>query len=192
MLLLHGGSVKIVPKGEFSIGNTVNIVIPFELGSVSDVLSKARYGYAASIHEGHRATLKDHPKSVASETSSLQDYVDRRVISRGNSMKSSDNGRDEIITLPQLPSDIVQGTMRNDLFQERLQALKTLVVDDTPSNRKMLQRILSNNLVMSDIACDGVDAVDMVRGQADEYDLIFMDYTMPNMVYPVSLGFVYF
>lgn len=59
--------------------------------------------------------------------------------------------------------------------------LSILVVDDAPSNRKMLQRLLANCSVSSDSACDGQQAIVMYDTASSDYDLIFMDYTMPNM-----------
>ena len=65
--------------------------------------------------------------------------------------------------------------------EQLLSALRVLVVDDAPSNRKMLQRLLQNNKVSSDLACDGQEAVSMFDVSQDEYDIIFMDHTMPVM-----------
>ena len=52
------------------------------------------------------------------------------------------------------------------------------MVDDAPSNRKMLQRLLKNNGVLSDHACDGQEAISIFEERKD-YDVIFMDNTMP-------------
>ena len=68
-----------------------------------------------------------------------------------------------------------------DMTEQRLSSLNALVVDDTPSNRKMLQRLLKNNGVFSDYACDGQEAVSIIAEGSKDYDVIFMDNTMPIM-----------
>ena len=61
--------------------------------------------------------------------------------------------------------------------------LRTLVVDDSLMNRKMLQRMLKLFDVPSDAAEDGQIAVDLVAAKGPNYyDVIFMDFTMPVMV----------
>jgi len=58
---------------------------------------------------------------------------------------------------------------------------KFLVVDDTPSNSKMLSMVLKNRLIDCDIAENGQQAVSLVVTQKKIYDFIFMDFTMPIM-----------
>ena len=58
---------------------------------------------------------------------------------------------------------------------------------DVHSNRKMLSRLLQLQSVESDMACDGSEAVQMVKSSPGKYDMIFMDNLMPNMVrYPLQ------
>jgi CheY-like chemotaxis protein len=53
---------------------------------------------------------------------------------------------------------------------------------DTPSNLKMLRRLLKIKGVASDGAVNGLEATVTVAARTDpEYTLIFMDYTMPIM-----------
>ena len=49
-----------------------------------------------------------------------------------------------------------------------------LIVDDTPSNRRMLQMVLNNRNIHCDMAVNGKQAVDMVQEHGDRYDFIFM------------------
>ena len=67
---------------------------------------------------------------------------------------------------------------------------RVLVVDDAASNRRMLSRLLRSRCGVIDEAVDGVQAVEkvkqaMVEGQ-QPYDLIFMDFVMPNMDGPTA------
>ena len=57
--------------------------------------------------------------------------------------------------------------------------LKILVVDDAVSNRKLLSRLLQNKGHETDQAEDGCVAVDMV--EKSQYDLVLMDYEIPNL-----------
>jgi CheY-like chemotaxis protein len=72
---------------------------------------------------------------------------------------------------------------------------RILVVDDAPSNRKMLVRVLARSGHVCDQAQDGQVAVDMVRrmseggwgeGGAGQYDMVLMDYEMPVMNGPTA------
>lgn len=62
---------------------------------------------------------------------------------------------------------------------------KILLVDDTPTNRKMVRRILrSDGYTDVDEAKDGLECVEMVSTRPPSeawYDLILMDYEMPRM-----------
>lgn len=57
--------------------------------------------------------------------------------------------------------------------------LKVLVVDDDELNQRMMNLILTREGHDVHIACDGVDAVNMVHEK--EFDIILMDLQMPNM-----------
>ena len=57
-----------------------------------------------------------------------------------------------------------------------------LVVDDTLSNCKMLQRLLKALGVDTSGAFNGQDALDQITPDFDEYKVIFMDNVMPIMV----------
>jgi len=57
--------------------------------------------------------------------------------------------------------------------------LKALVVEDNPTNLKMIVRLLENLGISSDIAINGKEAVDMYKNNS--YNIIFMDIQMPLM-----------
>jgi len=54
-----------------------------------------------------------------------------------------------------------------------------LVVDDSPSIRKMLCLTLNSAGFATDEACDGRQALSKAQGQS--YNLVFTDQNMPNM-----------
>jgi CheY-like chemotaxis protein len=72
---------------------------------------------------------------------------------------------------------------------DQLTELKILLVDDSNSNRKLLDRLLSMRGHKCDQANDGHLGVEMVIKAEQEqhtkpYDIIFMDYEMPTMCGP--------
>ena len=72
---------------------------------------------------------------------------------------------------------------------DQLTELKILLVDDSNSNRKLLDRLLSLRGHKCDQADDGHLGVEMVIKAEQEqdtkpYDIIFMDYEMPTMCGP--------
>lgn len=70
-------------------------------------------------------------------------------------------------------------SLSNDNSKKRV--FHELVVDDAPSNSKMLSHALSRRGHICDIAENGQEAVDKVQAAPDKYDFIFMDNTMPVM-----------
>lgn len=56
---------------------------------------------------------------------------------------------------------------------------QVLVVEDNPLNREVSAQLLEAMGLVPDLACDGVEAVELVRQR--HYDLILMDVQMPRM-----------
>lgn len=56
---------------------------------------------------------------------------------------------------------------------------RILVADDNIINQKIIVKMLERSNIVSDVVCDGVEAVDAVK--KCRYDLILMDVQMPNM-----------
>lgn len=57
-----------------------------------------------------------------------------------------------------------------------------LVVDDVSINRKVVSKMLEIINIPVEIACDGIDAIEMCREK--KYSMILMDYYMPGMTGP--------
>lgn len=62
---------------------------------------------------------------------------------------------------------------------QRMKSAKVLVVDDDPTNRKIIAAILQPLVEHLDVAVDGIEAVQQVRHC--QYDVVFMDIHMPHM-----------
>lgn len=54
-----------------------------------------------------------------------------------------------------------------------------LIVDDTPSNIKIMQLFLKESQVKIDTATSGIAAIEMIRRK--RYDIVFLDHMMPGM-----------
>jgi len=59
--------------------------------------------------------------------------------------------------------------------------LRVLVVDDNKVNLMVIKAQLARIGIDADTACDGLDALQMAAVNKAPYDLIFMDFDMPNM-----------
>jgi signal transduction histidine kinase/CheY-like chemotaxis protein len=82
--------------------------------------------------------------------------------------------------IPSTDSDSdLAGSMAGTDYKE--EKLRILIVDDAVSNRKLLGRLLKKNGHESHQAEDGNVAVDMVDTAERQYDLVLMDYEMPNL-----------
>jgi CheY-like chemotaxis protein len=67
--------------------------------------------------------------------------------------------------------------------------LRILIVDDVPSNRKFLHRILRNEGHICETAVDGQQCVEMVNSKSENsvgYDLVLLDSEMPVMNGPTA------
>ena len=65
--------------------------------------------------------------------------------------------------------------------QIRLAGLRLLVVDDTEINRELAKQIFTREGANVTLACDGKEAVTLIKKSPDAFDLILMDVQMPVM-----------
>ncbi len=85
----------------------------------------------------------------------------------------------DTIQIANKPSDPVE--KKNVVMKSNINELCFLIVDDVRSNWKILQMLISKRNVKSDVAENGVDAVEMVSKDPQKYQIIFMDNMMPKM-----------
>jgi len=84
------------------------------------------------------------------------------------------------LSLPyELPSEGSSDISTSDIAEFSAPSAKVLVVDDMEINLTVAELMLDVFRIIPDLAESGMDAIDKVR--AKEYDLIFMDYMMPEI-----------
>lgn len=67
------------------------------------------------------------------------------------------------------------------LARIRIPYAKVLVVDDIPANLKVAQGLLQPYLMQVDCVESGQEAVERIRRAEPKYDMVLMDYMMPEM-----------
>ena len=154
---LHGGDVNVVPKVESSVGNTILISVPFEVTDNNEVLDL-------------QSTTQDVSRAGKLESDCDVSRLTADVSSEISALCSHERTAAGPVSETRKLAEILK------------EGNHTLVVDDTPSNRKMLQRVLQTNGIASDYASDGLEAIDKFETALDKYLLIFIDFTMPRMV----------
>jgi len=80
-----------------------------------------------------------------------------------------------LIEVCEINSEEVLDNVESELFGN------ILIVEDNKSNQMLMDILLEELGLDSDIANDGLEAVEIMRVDASKYDLILMDENMPNM-----------
>ena len=62
---------------------------------------------------------------------------------------------------------------------EECERTKFLIVDDNALNRKLMQAMLEANHILTKIACDGLEALELMTDES--FDAVIMDINMPVM-----------
>ncbi len=85
------------------------------------------------------------------------------------------------ITLPQLVGEDIarEAEETEEKIKELYQSMRVLVVDDEPMNLKVVRGILRSLGVEAKIAEGGMEGLALC--ELEDFDLIFMDYMMPEM-----------
>lgn len=189
---LHGGYIGVESEGEGK-GSSFYIDIPISRKETTDddVVEAVRT-FASTIHHSN-TNSSDASHSTKSVAVSLRG-------STGASSRSSVSSRGSLIRkkvrvgiqpVPEFYSE------QNDVYA-KYYSKKILIVDDSSTNRKLVNRLLADKIGLRDEAIDGIDAVAKCKHSIDSgnaYDIVMMDYSMPNMDGPTatreirSLGF---
>ncbi|MFO7633359.1 MAG: ATP-binding protein, partial [Caldilinea sp.] len=164
------------------------------------VASPAEARQAMLVHPPARVMLLDHMAVDGMEPTALDDLVGKarllilappqerslreRLSGRANTVFVSKpvtagavwNSLLETLEKPVMSSPAV---MHSSVNGSSTPPIKILVVEDNFVNQKVIARILERGGYSSDLAANGVEAVEAV--QAASYDVIFMDIQMPEM-----------
>jgi CheY-like chemotaxis protein len=147
---------------------------PLNPTTVSSSLLSAVHQVQADKTHGHSANSIGNISSIA-EAGLLLDQ------GGGNKEQIQINKNSKLHPLQQGES---RSSRTWGLFEKR-----ALIVDDSPTNRKFVNRLLRTKIGTRDEAVDGQEAVNMVSAAIQagiSYDLILMDYVMPVMDGPTA------
>lgn len=75
------------------------------------------------------------------------------------------------------PEDHTGNVIDLSSFREK----KFLVVDDDPVNRSILSKMLSHIGAKSEVASNGMEAIEKIKGSDEAFEAVFMDFSMPDM-----------
>jgi CheY-like chemotaxis protein len=98
------------------------------------------------------------------------------------------NNNDNISNINSINNNNNNNNINND-NNDNNNKLRVLVVDDVEMNRKMIIRCIKYKYAMIGEAEDGNIAVQAVQNAVENrepYDIILMDYQMPNMIGPIA------
>ena len=151
--------------------------VRYPAGGLSSVSESAVE--SAGADEGARLTINT-PFQASSIVANL--FPD----SEGELSQQSKRSSKEAAQKPAPPAEVMSPEAA------RIKALydkKALIVDDSPTNRKFVNRLLRTKISTRDEAHDGQQALDMVVASMQAgapYDVILMDYVMPVMDGPTA------
>ncbi len=77
------------------------------------------------------------------------------------------------------PGEGISGEREMDAYMNRISGLRVLVAEDNPINQEIARDILENAGMECVLAEDGIQAVELVKGQ--QFDVMLMDVQMPEM-----------
>ena len=193
---MHNGTVRVYSAGE---GMGSSFTAEIEMHRRSSLIAPATHSVRRSIHDRNSTVRAGASKTkrlfIPSENPDMQvvevipSYTESPVL--GSCLSTS---MDSVI--PRTIS-VVSRRNSNGPIVASTQNYDILVVDDSSLNRKMLCRVLRTSGHLCDEADDGLSAIEKVKlkmadGSVDSlgknrcYDVILMDFVMPNMDGPTA------
>ncbi len=87
----------------------------------------------------------------------------------------------DFITKPFKPGDIAQGIEKVLNPPEQFIGMKALIVDDSPSLRRIIKSNLNRKGVSVVEAQDGMEALQLIEAGSHSFDMVILDQVMPGM-----------
>ena len=167
-----------VASGEMMKGKKTGLGLSISSKLVS--LMNGRLGVRTHVEQGSEFIMElDLPRSTTEPLHSTQDGSFPPVLVQSTSPPSVASAT---ITSAASQDAITWADHAASTTESTGSPLCFLVVDDSTPTRKLLIRVLTRALsARCDEACDGREAVEMVRGDIQHYDAIFCDKEMPVM-----------
>eukprot|EP00604_Paraphysomonas_vestita_P004444 CAMPEP_0174825352 /NCGR_PEP_ID=MMETSP1107-20130205/42674_1 /TAXON_ID=36770 /ORGANISM="Paraphysomonas vestita, Strain GFlagA" /LENGTH=595 /DNA_ID=CAMNT_0016056885 /DNA_START=1361 /DNA_END=3146 /DNA_ORIENTATION=- len=141
-----------------------NVNVNMNIPDTNQITQYNSRGYDLSKFEEDVYTMETTPHSSVNSARTEYHTIDTK---------------DDIESQIEMTHEEIEQTTKN------FQLNKILIVDDTPTNRKIVRRILKiDGYTDVDEAKDGVECIEMVSSHPPNepwYDLILMDYEMPRM-----------
>ncbi|PWK47333.1 PAS domain S-box protein [Pleionea mediterranea] len=132
------------------------------------------------------ATVKQHQKKKFYSNTSFDAYITKPAtpseLLDGLNDALKDEGVFKNTVLDSLISRKSSGLILDELTEHQLEGKRVLLVEDNRVNQTVAQAMLKKMGIASDIANNGVEALDMLKQKShDHYLLILMDCQMPEM-----------
>ena len=171
---MHKGSLMVYSNGE-GLGCTFTLQLPLTTKKSSSV----------------KVGVDNNSRSIYASSSVA--YMNNPAVNINNNNininKNADNcDCDEVVDFEMYANNNNNNEdvedMDDDVSKNYEVVKRMLIVDDAPTNRKMLVRTLIDKVDVIHEACDGLVAVEKVRESIvnnQPFDVILMDFMMPNM-----------
>lgn len=184
---MHGGKIGCFSQGEGK-GSIFYIDLPihrFDFSSsisgdeVSEISEISEISSKDSDDSESDECKKEFPKNPSNsiisikESNNLENY--RETL--------KENIKDNICEVEADLKDLEKKSLESQMSKQESDVLANkiaLIVDDSCLNRKVLKKFIEKKM-KCDEAVDGLEATKMIQKDLDYYDIIFMDYFMPNL-----------
>jgi two-component system sensor histidine kinase/response regulator len=191
LLNLAGNAIKFTPRGHVSINVTLRDKGPDGVGDVHIAVTDTGVGIPP---DKQSLLFQEFSQGDASTTrkfggTGLGLAISKRLVElmggRIGFTSDVDHGSCFWFTIPaRCPaSNVIVPALDSectaDVEPARTTGLRVLVAEDNPVNRMLATKLLEKMGCVVEVACDGVEAVQMALRTT--YDLVFMDCFMPNM-----------